>query len=142
LRPDLFMRPRHPKLRPLTQAPPGAMTYDLLVLTAANASQARGYEAQLSALARAERLEGCREWMVVPDPGDRRVGSGGATLLILSRLLRERRSLLRERILILHSGGDSRRLPAYAAMGKAFVPLPMEDDAGHQLTLFDLILQD
>jgi fucokinase / fucose-1-phosphate guanylyltransferase len=113
----------------LTEPVAGAVGYDLLVVTAANRAQARGYEAELAGRERAGRLEGIREWRVVPDPGDRRVGSGGSTLNILSGLAKEER-LSRGHVLIVHSGGDSRRLPSYAAQGKIFLPLPMEDDRG------------
>jgi galactokinase/mevalonate kinase-like predicted kinase len=130
-----------PTLRPLTEPVPGAATFDLLIVTAANRAQARGYESELSSRERNGRLEGCGEWRVIPDPGDRRAGSGGSTLCILQQLLRERR-LSRGHTLILHSGGDSRRLPAYAAHGKIFLPLPMEDDRGREIAMFDLILAD
>lgn len=128
-----------------------APAFDMLVLTAANEQQARGYRAQLGARARMGLLNCCRRWCVIADPRGRRIGSGGATVHALARLaaLHARRpkrngSDLFEhaRILIIHSGGDSRRLPAFAAQGKAFVPLPLEDDRGRRLALLDLILDD
>lgn len=130
--------------------PPDAVTYDLLVLTAANRAQARGYEAELASREKSGRLEGVRAWRVMPDPGDRRVGSGGSTVHVLAALAREcsaggrdrREALASRRVLILHSGGDSRRLPAYAANGKIFLPLPIEDERGDGRALFDLILAD
>lgn len=123
---------------------PPLLEYDLLIVTAANRAQARGYEAELRERAGAGQLGGCREWMVAPDPGDRRVGSGAATLSVLAALARSRgRGFFgTHRVLIVHSGGDSRRLPAYAAHGKVFLPLPIEDDAGWSLSMFDLILRD
>ena len=87
--------------------------FDVIVLTAANAAQARGYRAQ---------LRGRAGFMVVPDPGGRRAGSLGATVNAL-RILR-RAGKARGRVLVCHSGGDSKRTPAYAALGKAFVPMP------------------
>ena len=87
--------------------------FALVVVTAANAAQARGYRAQ---------LRGRVGFVVVPDPGGQRVGSLGATVNAL-RLLR-RRGKANGRVLVCHSGGDARRTPAYAAMGKAFVPMP------------------
>ena len=45
--------------------------------------------------------------------------------------------LRRLRILIVHAGGDSRRLPAYGPCGKVFVPLPDESDSAVGVTLFD-----
>ena len=85
--------------------------FDLTVITAANVAQAKGYRAQ---------LKGRKGFVVVPDPGDRRVGSLGATVNALRRLP----DFGKGRILICHSGGDAKRTPAYAAMGKAFVPMP------------------
>ena len=92
------------------------MKFDLIVVTAANRAQADGYRAQLS---------GRDRFLVVPDPGDRRVGSLGATVNAL-RIVAERfRGGARpKRVLVCHSGGDAKRTPAYAAMGKAFVPMP------------------
>ena len=81
--------------------------FDLVVVTAANAAQARAYRAQ---------LRGRAGFLVVPDPGGRRVGSLGATVNALRRIRRA------GRVLVCHSGGDARRTPGYAAMGKAFVP--------------------
>ena len=86
-------------------------SFDLVVVTAANDAQARGYRAQ---------LKGRRDYLVVPDPGGRRVGSLGATVNVLKKLLAGAKPA---RVLICHSGGDAKRTPGYAAMGKAFVPM-------------------
>lgn len=87
--------------------------FDLVIVTAANRAQARGYRAQ---------LRGRAHFRVVPDPGDRRVGSLGATVNVLRRLF-ARGVPPTARVLVCHSGGDAKRTPAYAAMGKAFVPM-------------------
>ena len=106
--------------------------FDVVVITAANAAQARGYRAQVKWRRSRGVLPAAMEVLVVPDPGGRRVGSLGATVNVLKRLgdLRERR------VFICHSGGDARRTPGYAAMGKAFTPLPVAGDKA----MFDLIL--
>ena len=57
-------------------------------------------------------------------------------------MLRRHRRLSRLRILIVHAGGDSRRLPAYAPCGKIFVPLPADSDAPLPVTLFDRLVPD
>ena len=72
--------------------------FDLIVVTAANEAQAKGYRAQ---------LKGRKNYIVVPDPGNRRVGSLGATVNVLRKLAKAGRA--QGRILICHSGGDSRR---------------------------------
>ena len=42
-----------------------------------------------------------------------------------------------KRILVIHSGGDSKRVPQYSAMGKLFSPVPRELPNGRASTLFD-----
>lgn len=93
-----------------------ARKFDLVVVTAANKAQANGYRAQ---------LKGREGFLVVPDPGDKRVGSLGATVNVLRKLSTSSLHLSKSasRILICHSGGDAKRTPAYAALGKAFVPM-------------------
>ena len=49
----------------------------------------------------------------------------------------------RLRVLLLHTGGDSKRVPWANSIGKAFIPLPFlaaDDPDGSILTLFDHIL--
>ena len=125
--------------------------WDYLILTASNDAQARVYERRLSVRRAIGLLGGVDEVIVVPDPGGRRVGSGGSTLFCLLEVLRRRlgskktrsdrrywQQVLGElRILIVHAGGDARRLPAYGPCGKAFVPVPGENDSAVCLTLFD-----
>ncbi len=136
-----------------------AENIDWLILTAANAAQGRGFGAQLRAREEAGALP--MRWMVVADPMDRRAGSGGSTFAVLfelaKRLAAERGAtgglaqlFAGQRILIIHSGGDSRRLPAYAAQGKVFAPLPRDvrtgaergERAWREADLFDLVLDD
>jgi len=44
-----------------------------------------------------------------------------------------------KRILILHSSGDSRRLPAYSTIGNIFIPLPISFPTDGFVTLFDIL---
>ena len=126
--------------------------WDYLILTAANEAQAAAYRAQLELRADLGLLTDARQALVVADPGGRRVGSGGSTICCLMDVLcREmgdraeslrraeawREILQRLRILIIHAGGDSRRLPAYGSCGKVFVPLPGTSDSALGTTLFD-----
>jgi len=108
------------------------VTFDLLVVTAANAAQARGFRALLASLP--GRL--ARETLVVPDPGGRRVGSLGGTVGVLRKV----GDVSGRRVLVCHSGGDAKRLPAYAAVGKAFVPVP--DGRGGTVSLLERIVAD
>lgn len=86
--------------------------------------------------------------MVAEDPGGRRVGSGGATLLALERIIlleggsvSDAETTLRSlRILIVHAGGDSMRLPAYGPCGKIFLPIPGGNGELLPPALFDRLL--
>jgi fucokinase len=121
--------------------------WDYLIVTASNARQAQAYESQLQSRWERGLLPEVREWVVVADLEGRRIGSGGSTVYCLGQVMeRERKSgqaaedvLRRLRILIVHAGGDSRRLPAYGPCGKIFVPVPAETHTGLPATLFDLL---
>ena len=130
------------------EAEPGA--WDYLLVTASNEDQAASYQSQLRVRREQGLLGDIGEVLVVPDPENRRIGSGGSTVLCLMEVLRREladrpqamgdpadwlRTLRGLRILILHAGGDSRRLPAYGPCGKLFVPVPGADDLFS--TLFD-----
>ena len=106
--------------------------FDIVVITAANAAQANGYREQVNWRRKRGMLPESLEVLVVSDPGGRRVGSLGATVNVLKKL----KDANGKRVFICHSGGDARRTPGYAAMGKAFTPMPM--DGG--IAMFDLIL--
>ena len=127
-------------------------TYDWLILSAANRAQARGFRAALHDGEETGKLGACRNWMVVPDAGGARIGSGASTLLSLwrigTRMLRcghEAASIAdlfgQVRLLLVHCGGDGRRLPVYGATGKSFAPLPCRC-GGLPATLLDLVLED
>lgn len=119
--------------------------FDTIVLTAANEAQALGYREQLQWRQQSGVLDPAIRVRVITDPGGRRVGSLGATLHVLAELAAEcsgsGNPFAGERILICHSGGDSRRTPAYAAQGKVFTPLPVTAQRGEPLALFDLIVR-
>ena len=82
------------------------------------------------------------------DPPGRQVGSGGGTAHVLVEAWRERGEgltfeewLEQGQYMVVHGGGQSRRLPAYAPAGKLFIPVPAYRWAlGQRLdqTLFDM----
>jgi fucokinase len=125
-----------------------------LILTAANDHQAAAYERQIRVRRETGYLTEVRDTFVVADPQGRRVGSGGSTIQCLLEVLRRESEVGRRitdfaavektlrslRILIVHAGGDSRRLPAYSSCGKIFVPLPGETQSAFTPTLFDRLL--
>ena len=129
--------------------------WDYLVVTASNERQASAYRDELRIRQELGFIPKAARVLAVSDPDGKRVGSGGSTihclLEILSREMgssgarrieREARleALRRLRILIVHAGGDSRRIPAYGACGKIFIPVPGESDRALGLTLLDRLL--
>ncbi len=111
--------------------------WDYLIVTAANRRQAAAYRSQIRLRRETGRLPQVRNTLVMADAGGRRVGSGGSTMACLREVLRRERALRGLRILMVHAGGDSRRLPAYSPCGKIFVPLPGDGPSGTAPTLFD-----
>ncbi len=65
------------------------------------------------------------------DPPGQQLGSGGGTAYVLEQAWRESGEVSFSRWLgtsgklVLHGGGESRRLPPYAAPGKLFIPIPV-----------------
>jgi fucokinase len=135
---------------------PTPSVWDYLILTASNAMQARAYESHLRLRTELGLLPQVRESLVVPDLEGRRIGSGGSTVWAIAEAVnRERRrrpadagktsaaEILRGmRILVVHAGGDSRRLPAYGPCGKIFVPVPGQAPGALPATLFDRLVPD
>ncbi len=112
--------------------------WDHVILSASNESQAVSYRAQIDERLKSGRLPERTRYSVIPDPDGKRVGSGGATLNILKYIAEnDDRDISDLRILIMHSGGDSRRTPQYSACGKIFSPVPRMLPDGHRSTLFD-----
>ena len=71
-------------------------------------------------------------WFCDSDPAGIKVGSGGGTAHILRSAYQRsgckgslKDWLESEKRLVIHSGGESRRLPAYAPYGKSLLPMPV-----------------
>lgn len=114
--------------------------WDIIVITASNKEQAKSYEKQIQYRIKKQRLPENANIMVVPDPFDKRVGSGGATLNVLKILKENYSNPFDKKILLIHSGGDCKRVPQYSACGKLFSPIPKTLDDGKNSTLFDEIM--
>lgn len=90
------------------------------------------------------------DYYCTADPADRKLGSGGGTAWLLASAHADEASttafadwLAREKRILLHAGGQSRRLPAYAPEGKVLTPIPVfRWERGQRIdqTLLDLQL--
>ncbi|MBR5699224.1 MAG: bifunctional fucokinase/L-fucose-1-P-guanylyltransferase [Prevotella sp.] len=72
------------------------------------------------------------EWFCTNDPVGHKLGSGGGTAWLLQQAYEEEERggcfsswLSSEKRILLHAGGQSRRLPAYAPSGKILTPIPV-----------------
>ena len=98
------------------------------------------------------------DWFCTSDPREKRLGSGSGTTWLLEECYREENPgvdfmdwLSAEKRILIHAGGQSRRLPAYAATGKISLPLPVfcwargqrlsQDLLSLQLPLYEKIMQ-
>ena len=109
--------------------------WDYVILTASNEQQAEGFRKQIEE--RKSFLPKHTKFVAIPDRDGLRVGSGGATLEVLKYLRSQEESFEKLRVLVIHSGGDSKRVPQYSALGKLFSPVPHKLPNGRNSTLFD-----
>jgi galactokinase/mevalonate kinase-like predicted kinase len=66
------------------------------------------------------------EWFCTSDPIGMKLGSGGGTTWLLREWYRNQQTEhLTEKRILLHAGGQSRRLPGYAPSGKILTPIPV-----------------
>ena len=119
-----------------------AIIWDYVVLTASNEEQANIYKSEIEYRLRLKQLPSRTKYLVLPDPDGKRVGSGGATLNVLKAIAeREQKDdtnfFKGLRVLVIHSGGDSKRIPQYSTCGKLFSPVPRVLPNGQASTLFD-----
>lgn len=82
-------------------------------------------------------ITGCnpKEWFCSNDPVGKKLGSGGGTTWLLQQAFAADNAsdpdknfdewLAADHRLVLHAGGQSRRLPAYAPSGKILTPIPV-----------------
>ena len=103
----------------------GFARWDYIVLTASNEEQAEGFHAQIALRQKEKLLPSQTRFLILPDPDGKRVGSGGATLNVLRAIAEAEGTgdFTGKKILVIHSGGDSKRVPQYSAMGKLFSPV-------------------
>ncbi|RLN42029.1 bifunctional fucokinase/fucose pyrophosphorylase [Panicum miliaceum] len=161
------------RLRLSARDPARVPPWDAVVLTAASPEQAALYNRQLERAQSLGRFPACTTAIAVPDPDGARIGSGAATLHAVASLVRHlaaqaskediaeflpeandcsgdesalaaaARFMAKKHVLLLHAGGDSKRVPWANPMGKAFLPLPYlagDNPDGPVPLLFDHIL--
>jgi galactokinase/mevalonate kinase-like predicted kinase len=72
-----------------------------------------------------------QEWFAASDPKGSKIGSGGGTAYLLAKHSNQDSAKTFEEYLssgkkiVVHAGGQSRRLPSYAPLGKVLAPVPV-----------------
>ena len=118
-----------------------ACLWDYIILTASNELQAEAFKKEIDCRLLKGVIPSRIHYAVIPDPDGKRVGSGGAAFNVIKYLSQqEGESFLDKKILVIHSGGDSKRIPQYSVCGKLFSPVPRQLPDGRMSTLFDEFL--
>ena len=81
------------------------------------------------------------EYFCTSDPIGRKLGSGGGTCWLLKSCYEATDTtmdfygwLAQEKRILLHAGGQSRRIPSYASSGKILTPIPFTSNEGGEPT--------
>ncbi|CAB4386812.1 unnamed protein product [Rhizophagus irregularis] len=120
--------------------------WDIIVLTSGNLHQKSLYERQIKRKLENNEIPNLEnlEYHVIADPPGRQIGSGGSTLLAIKFLYNKYGSNLeRKKVLLIHAGGYSTRLPHVSILGKLFMKVPISSDSTRErdwVELFDLKL--
>ncbi len=128
------------------------MVWSAIAVTAANPQQAKAYGEELRFRQQEGLIPNETVVLALPDPASVRVGSGGATLNALVSIVEhlsarkgysviDFEAVRSERILVLHSGGDSQRIPHCSVSGKAFSSLPLVSEDGELWAPIDALIE-
>ncbi|XP_076009322.1 fucose-1-phosphate guanylyltransferase [Genypterus blacodes] len=110
--------------------------WDAVIISAADESQREAYELQVREKLQRRELPHGAQYRVLSDPAGAKVGNGGSTLYALQQLSSiYGRSLSTLRVILIHAGGWSQRLPSASALGKIFAALPLGEPLYQMLEL-------
>ncbi|TRY61403.1 hypothetical protein TCAL_10075 [Tigriopus californicus] len=125
----------------------GIPFWDIIVISAGDHIQSEVISGFLINLGNRNLLMKGVTYKVYPDPDGQRVGDGGATLNVVKRLMEDfGDNVFEQRILLIHAGGFSKRIPHLSFITKLFCPIPFglqsdaqdENHSTSNLTMFDL----
>ncbi|KAF2070676.1 hypothetical protein CYY_008002 [Polysphondylium violaceum] len=99
--------------------------WDTIVITAIDDQQKDYYELVLREKIKVNEIPSFIEYIVISDPKGYKIGCGGSTIYVLS-ILKEKLGAKfdKSKILLLHAGGYSKRLPNHSMTGKIFASIP------------------
>lgn len=111
--------------------------WDVVVLSSGDEEQKTSYRQQITLKKSRNEIPGFVKYVVTCDPKGAKIGNGGATMHVLEQLQAEMNpeQLTQAKVIMIHAGGFSQRLPTVSVIGKAFMALPCGDDR----TLFHML---
>lgn len=110
--------------------------WDLVVITAMDEDQRSAYEIQITDKLERKELPLGINYHVFADPPGCKIGNGGSTLHSLQCLHdKYGKSLSGFKVILIHAGGFSQRLPNASALGKIFTAFPLGNPLYQMLEL-------
>eukprot|EP01064_Diplonema_japonicum_P006871 TRINITY_DN14699_c0_g1_i1.p1 TRINITY_DN14699_c0_g1~~TRINITY_DN14699_c0_g1_i1.p1 ORF type:complete len:546 (+),score=132.55 TRINITY_DN14699_c0_g1_i1:51-1688(+) len=100
--------------------------FDVVVITSADEEQTTTFKMNIDSMLEQQRIPSQTEYHVIPDPPGRKVGCGGATFYVLDELAAKYKDRFAHlKVLLIHAGGYSKRLPNHSHCGKIYSLLPV-----------------
>ncbi|XP_057697351.1 fucose-1-phosphate guanylyltransferase [Corythoichthys intestinalis] len=110
--------------------------WDVVVVTAADERQKDAYELQIREKMDRKELPLGIDYKVFSDPAGCKIGNGGSTLCALQHLSDlYGKTLSQMKLILIHAGGSSQRLPSASALGKIFTAMPLGEPLYQMLEL-------
>lgn len=111
--------------------------WSVVVITTADEAQRQAFEQQIKDKYERRELPMDLPILVVADPpGPSRIGNGGSTLTALEFLHNQYgKDLFHLKVLLIHAGGWSQRMPSATILGKIFSPIPYGEPVYQMLDL-------
>ncbi|XP_076446664.1 fucose-1-phosphate guanylyltransferase-like [Babylonia areolata] len=106
-------------------SPDGAAMWNVVVITTADAAQQEAFQQQIQDKHKRKELPLDLPIHIVSDPPGPRIGNGGSTLTALEFLHSVYGdSVYGLKVLLIHAGGWSQRMPSATILGKVFAAIP------------------
>lgn len=110
--------------------------WDVVVVTAVDQEQRQAYELQVKEKVERKEVPLGIHYKVFSDPPGCKIGNGGSTLYALQQLSEiYGEALGGMKVILIHAGGFSQRLPSASALGKIFTAMPLGDPLYQMLEL-------
>lgn len=115
------------RLSKLEELSPTRTLWNLVVITAISEEQKKCYEKQIQMKLESKKLPNKFKYVIVNDPNYCKIGSGGSTMNVIKQLYSKySEEFFSMKILLIHAGGYSQRMPNCTVLGKIFSSISSE----------------